>query len=176
MRWQGTCYRAHDPKWAWSPISGDGAAAKGGRFNPIGVPALYLALTVEGMFLEMGHAFGHRFDSLTVCSYIVDVDDLIDLRTDTGRLASGVDLPSMACAWAYDRASGRTPASWDLASLLIRKGAAGILTPSFATGARATMENLVLWKWGPGLPHKVDVHDPDNRLPRDQSSWAAPKV
>jgi RES domain-containing protein len=33
------------------------------------------------------------------------------------------------------------------------------------------MFNLVLWRWGPTLPHKVDVHDPDKRLPKDQSSW-----
>jgi len=32
----------------------------------MGVPALYLALTIEGMLVEMGHDFGHRFDPLTV--------------------------------------------------------------------------------------------------------------
>jgi RES domain-containing protein len=135
------------------------------------VPALYLALTVEGMFLEMGHGFGHRFDPLTICSYDVDVDDLIDFRTEAGQLAEGVDPPSLACAWAYDRANGRTPASWVVARRLIQKGAAGILVPSFATGARPSMANLVLWTWGPTLPHKVEVHDPDGRLPRDQASW-----
>ena len=102
---------AHDPKWAWAPTSGEGVAAKGGRFNPVGVPALYLALTVEGMLLEMGHGFGHQFDPLTICSYTVDVADLIDLRTEAGRSAEGVDLADMACPWAYDLASGRTPAS-----------------------------------------------------------------
>jgi RES domain-containing protein len=176
LRWQGTCYRAHDPKWAWAPLSGDGAAAKGGRFNPAGVPALYLALTVEGMLAEMGHGFGHRFDPLTVCAYGVDVDDLIDLRTEAGRMAEGVDLAEMACAWAYDLATGQTPASWGIARALIAEGAAGILTPSFATGARRDMANLVLWRWGPTLPHKVEVYDPSGRLPRDQSSWAPPAV
>lgn len=164
MRWQGTCYRAHDPRWAWEPTSGKGAAAKGGRFNPIGVPALYLALTIEGMFLEMGQGFSHRFDPLTICSYNVDVDDLIDLRTDASRAAEGISLAEMACAWAYDRADGRTPASWDISRSLIAKGATGILTPSFATGARADQANLVLWRWGPSLPHKVEVHDPSGRL------------
>lgn len=171
MRWRGLGYRAHDPKWAWAPVSGDGAAAKGGRFNPVGVPALYLALTVEGMFLEMAHGFGHRFDPLTICCYEVDVDDLIDLRTEEGRRAAGITLTQMACPWAYDRANGRVPESWTIARLLISQGAAGLLTPSFATGARPDMANLVLWDWGSELPHKVMVHDPSERLPKDQSSW-----
>jgi RES domain-containing protein len=151
---------------------GEGAAAKGGRFNPVGVPALYLALTVEGMLLEMGHGFGHRFDPLTVCSYAVDVADVTDLRTEAGRSAADVDLADMACAWAYDLANGRTPPSWSVAKALIAKGAAGILTPSFAIGSRPDMANLVLWRWGRTLPYKVEVYDPRRRLPRDQSSWA----
>ncbi|ACB95081.1 RES family NAD+ phosphorylase [Beijerinckia indica] len=175
MRWRGTGYRAHDPKWAWAPISGDGAALKGGRFNPVGVPALYLALTIEGMFLEMGHGFSHRFDPLTICSYDVDIDDLIDLRTEEGRAAETIQLADMACAWAYDLACEKRPASWDISEALIAKQAAGILTPSFATGARLDMANLVLWRWGSTLPHKVIVHDPSGRLPKDQSSWPNPK-
>jgi RES domain-containing protein len=171
LRWQGTCYRAHDPKWAWAPSSGDGAAAKGGRFNPLGVPALYLALTVEGMLIEMGHGFGHRFDPLTVCAYDVDIDDLVELRTDEARATVAVDLAAMACPWAYDLASGKIPASWELAKSLTAKGASGILTPSFATGARPDMANLVLWRWRPVLPYQVEVHDPKGRLPKDQSSW-----
>lgn len=168
----GTCYRAHDPKWAWSPLSGDGAAAKGGRFNPVGTPTLYLALTVEGMLVEMGHGFAHRFDPLTICSYNVDVDDIVDLRTDRARAAEAIEIASMACPWAYDLANGKIPASWGIAKSLIAKGAAEILTPSFATGARADMANLVLWRWGPDLPHKVEVHDPSGRLPKDQLSWS----
>ena len=31
MRLAGTFYRGHDPKWAWSPLSGEGAAIHGGK-------------------------------------------------------------------------------------------------------------------------------------------------
>jgi RES domain-containing protein len=131
-------------------------------------------LTVEGMLVEMGHGFGHRFDPLTICTYNVDVDDIVDLRTDCGRAAEAIDLASMACPWAYDLATGQPPASWEIAKSLIAKGAAGILSPSFATGARPDMANLILWRWGFELPHKVEVHDPSGRLPKDQSSWPDP--
>ena len=173
MRWQGACYRGHDPKWAWSPTSGEGAAANGGRFNPTGTPALYLALTLEGLLVELGHGFGHRLHPLTICEYTVDVDDLVDLRTERTRKAAAVKLTELSCPWAWDRASGRMPASWEVAARLIAKGAAGILVPSFATGATPEMANLVLWRWGPSLPHLVQVHDPAGRLPKDQSSWGA---
>lgn len=174
MRWQGVCFRAHNPMWAWAPTSGDGAAIRGARFNPAGIPALYLALTLEGMFVEMGHGFGHVFDPLTICSYTVDAEDIVDLRTDTARAAANVSLDDMNCAWAMDLAMGRQPASWSVAETLMSTGAAGILVPSFAIGAQVDMTNLVLWTYGPDLPHQVIVHDPSGVLPRDQSSWGKP--
>ena len=75
--------------------------------------------------------FAHRFDPLTVCSYEVDVDGIIDLRTDHDREAAGVDLRDMACAWASDLAIGREPASWNVAERLMASGVPGILVPSF---------------------------------------------
>jgi RES domain-containing protein len=54
---------------------------------------------------------------------------------------------------------------------LIANDVAGILAPSFALGARADMTNLVLWRWGPDPPHRVAVHDPRHRLPKEQTSW-----
>lgn len=171
MRLRATCYRAHDPKWAFSPLSGDGAKAKGGRFNPVGVKALYLSLTLEGMFLEMSHGFPHRFDPLTVCAYAVDVEDVVDLTTDDARRTARVDLAEMACPWFLDLAQGREPASWRIARRLRDAGAAGILIPSFARGAQPHMHNVVLWRWGRRRPYRVTVYDPGRRLPKDQASW-----
>jgi RES domain-containing protein len=128
-------------------------------------------LTVDGLFLEMGHGLAHRFDPLTVCSYAVDVDGIVDLRTDRDRAAAGVDLRDMSCAWASDLANGREPASWDVAKRLMAGGVPGILVPSFANGARPDTQNLVLWRWGADLPYRVVVHDPDHRLPKNQRSW-----
>ena len=41
MRFRGIVYRAHDPRWSWPPVSGEGARRYGGRFNRIGVEAFY---------------------------------------------------------------------------------------------------------------------------------------
>lgn len=172
MRFRGTCYRGHDPKWAFSPVSGEGARLKGGRFSPRGIPALYLSLTVEGLFIEVAHGFAQRFAPLTVCSYEVDVEDIVDLSTGKARHQAGVG--DMACPWADDVAEEREPAYWEVARRLMASGAAGILVPSFANGARSDMSNLVLWTWTADLPHRVRVHDPDGLLPRDQRLWLAP--
>ncbi len=171
MRFQGVCFRAHDPKWAWAPLSGEGAAIHGGRFNPKGRPALYLASTVEGMFAEMGQGFARRFEPLTVCAYDLDMEDMVDLRTPSARDDAGVTLADMASPWMLDVAEGRQPKSWDIVQRLVDTGAAGALVPSFANAARPDHFNAVLWTWSGDLSHRVTVFDPSGRLPTDQSSW-----
>lgn len=173
MRFIGDCYRAHHPAWAFSPLSGAGAAVHGGRFNARGVPALYLALTIDGAVAEASQGFAFRMEPLTLCLYAVDCADLVDLRTSSGRDAAGVSSDALSCAWFLDVAEGRTPASWSLASRLASEGAAGVLVPSFARGAKADAANLVLWRWGEHAPHRVAVHDPSGRLPESQLSWPA---
>lgn len=170
MKYSGICYRGVEPKWAHVPGSGMGAAVRGARFNPAGVETLYLALTLDGINVELKHGF-EKFAPVTLCSYDVDVEDIVDLSTPAARRAQGVSLRDMRCAWLADLASGRRPRSWDVAERFRTAGAAGILVPSFATGAKRRHKNLVLWIWGPDLPRRVVVHDPSGRLPRDQSSW-----
>jgi RES domain-containing protein len=138
------------------------------------VRALYLALTLPGAILETARGFTHRFEPLTICCYDVDVDDIVGLTTDVDRRRVGADLIDMARPWMLDLAERREPASWTLAKRLIAGGAAGILVPSFAIGARFDMHNLVLWTWGPDRPHRVHVYDPAGRLPKHQTSWDSP--
>jgi len=171
VRFSGICYRAHDPRWSFKPLSGDGAAIHGARFNPKGVPALYLTLDIMTAVKEISQGLAHRLDPCVLCSYDVDCEDIIDLSDDAGRQAASVTLADMSSAWAFDLAAGKRPASWSMYDRLAAKGVAGILVPSFAPGADAGDRNLVLWNWGPALPHKVDVFDPSGKLPRDQLSW-----
>lgn len=116
-------------------MSGDGAKSKGGRFNPVGIPALYLARTIEGCFLEQAHGFPLRFDPLTVCTYDLDIEDIVDLTTNRARGMANVLLSELQCSWAEDMAAGKEPGSWKVARRLIGEGASGILVPSFAHGA-----------------------------------------
>lgn len=172
MRFVGTCFRAHDPRWAFKPISGEGAAIRGARFNPKGVPALYLGLSIMTAIKEISQGFAHRLAPIVLCSYEVDCDNVVDLTTEQGRGAVSISLDEMAGAWAGALANGQRPASWSIYDRLVANGTAGILVPSFAPGAEAQDSNLVLWDWGPELPHKVEVFDRSGRLPRNQLSWS----
>jgi RES domain-containing protein len=171
LRFQGTCYRAHDPRWSFKPLSGDGAAIHGGRFNPRGVPALYLALDLVGAVREANQGFAHKIEPCVLCAYEVDCGDIVDLRTDEARAAHKVAAPNMAAGWFSFVAEGGEPPSWRIARRLIGEGAAGMLAPSYAPGATPADHNLILWDWSDALPHRIAVFDPSGRLPRDQLSW-----
>ena len=171
MRFRGTCYRAHDPKWSFQPISGEAAAIHGGRFNPKGAQALYLGLTIGCAINEANQGFAFKINPCVLCCYDVDCDDIADLRTDAGRTRHGVTLADMSCPWAADLADGKDPLSWAIARRLISEGWAGILVPSFAVGAAPEDQVLVLWDWSGAPPRLVRVCDPSGRLPRNQLSW-----
>jgi RES domain-containing protein len=171
LRFKGEAFRAHDPNWSWTPLSGAGAALKGRRFNWPGLEALYLSLSFNTVFREVSAGFAHRLTPYVLCSYDVDCEDIADLRTDGGRAEHAMELDDLACAWGDALIAGREPASWGVVRRLLANGCAGILVPSFANGATPDDQNLVLWRWGPDLPHKVTVYDPTRKLSKNQPSW-----
>ena len=171
MRFEGRSYRGHDPGWSFTPASGTGAAITGGRFNRKGEPTLYLSLDIMTSIRECMQGFANRLQPLTICEYDVDCDGVVDLRDDPARAAADVDLADLACGWLSYQVAGEQAPSWNVVERLKANSHSGILVPSFAIGASAADINLVLWRWGPDLPHKVDVYDPSGRLPQDQLSW-----
>ena len=171
MRFVGRCYRGHDPTWSFSPLSGGGAAFTGGRFNRKGEPTLYLSLDVMTSIGECTQGFSQRLQPLTMCEYDIDCDGIADLRDAAGRAALGVAWDELDCGWLTARRAGRDAPSRLVVDRLKKAGNNGILVPSFVTGATADNNNLILWRWGPDLPHKVIVYDPGGRLPKDQLSW-----
>lgn len=171
MKFEGTCYRAHDPKWSFSPISGDGAAKAGGRFNRKGEPTLYLALDITTAVNECSQGLSQRLQPLTICEYDIDCEPIADLRTDAGRIALGITIDDLACAWLVFMRADRDAPSWLVVDALKAAGFAGMLVPSFAPGAGGGNFNLVLWRWGPDLPTRAAVFDPSGRLPKNQLSW-----
>jgi RES domain-containing protein len=172
LRFTGECFRAHDPNWSWTPLSGAGAALKGRRFNWPGLETLYLSLSYKTAFREVSGGFAHRLTPYVLVSYDVDCDDIADLRSDADRAGHAVVLADLACPWGDDLIAGREPASWGVVRRLVTDGFAGILVPSFANGATSDDQNLVLWRWGPDLPHKIMAYDPTGKLPKNALSWA----
>ena len=173
MRLTGLVYRAHNPRWAFAPASGAGAALSGGRFNPVGVPALYTSRRMETAWFEAQQGFAFKAQPLTICAYEVDCADVIDLTDDEETRSRGVTPADLACPWEDFASRGVEPPSRRIARRLIADGAAGIVVPSYAAGAGPADRNLVFWRWSDGPPHMVKVIDDDARLPRDARSWEA---
>jgi RES domain-containing protein len=164
-------YRAHNPRWGFLPSSGEGAAIAGGRFNPVGVPALYTSFRIETAWLEAQQSFAFKAQPMILCGYDVDCEDILNLTSHEIRQQNKIEFEDLACPWKDLATRGVQPPSWAMAQNLRAQKIAGIAVPSFAKGAGANDINVVFWKWGDSRPHKVKVVDDHNRLPKDMRSW-----
>ena len=161
-------YRALTPRWAFKPESGEGAATHGGRFNRIGLEARYLAQTQAGALAEyQGDEF--LMPPATLATYLVTADPIVDF---TGGYVAGTWLPiweQAYCDWKrlanLDRVE---PPSWTIGDLVRNAGAAGLLYRS----VRKPEEICLVLYPDMQSAFTAPVHDPDNHLPRDQSSWS----
>ena len=171
MRLTGFVYRAHNPRWAFAPESGVGAATEGGRFNRVGMPALYTSLRFETAWLEAQQAFPFKAQPMTLCAYEVDCEDVLDLTDPTVCSAHGITWADIACPWKDLSTRGIRPPSWSISERLVAAGTAGVIVPSFARGAVSADINAVFWNWATNPPHQVRAIDDDRRLPRDARSW-----
>ena len=164
MTYRGLAYRAHDPRWAWSPLSGEGSVKFGGRFNRIGTPALYLSLDLSTAICEASQGFAGRFPPLTIVNYDVDSSPVIDLTLPNALADLGVDDAQIRSAWKRLAQEDQPVPTWDLADRLAADGFAGAIVRSLAPGAMPSSRNLVLWTWSDSLPSRVTTFDPDGRL------------
>ncbi|TPE54314.1 RES domain-containing protein [Maribrevibacterium harenarium] len=150
--YKGNAYRMHNPVWAWSPLSMEGATITGGRFNPKGFPALYLGLSVNGCWAEVsGGATNAVLAPQMLCSYAIEIDGVVDLRSNYRDL--------FAAPWRAMLLGNREPPGWALCrAISAHPQINGILVPSYVMTSES---NLVLYR----LPPKsVKLFDPEGRL------------
>lgn len=165
MRFRGIAYRAHDPRWSWSPVSGEGARLYGGRFNRIGVPAFYTSLSPMTALREVG-SLGQPMQPILLCAYDVDAEPILDALDSTQRRAHGVTDDELRCPdWERTMYAGGVAPSQALTDRLIAAGYVGMRVPSFVPGARADDVNLVFWSWSDHLPSRIMLIDDERRLP-----------
>ncbi|KUP90846.1 RES family NAD+ phosphorylase [Tritonibacter horizontis] len=163
-RYQGPLYRALNPVYAREPLSGRGAERYGGRFNPVGVPALYTALD-PATALREAHQVGSLQPTILV-SYQADLGPVFDTGDAEGLTRFGLSEDDLADpGWRTAMLDGRRVATQEFASALIAAGYAGLLVRSFAKGATASNRNLVLWRWTVDSC-TLEVIDDQNRLGR----------
>ena len=157
-------WRILTPKWASQPLSGDGAALRGGRWNPVGQPALYFSESHGTAIAEYNQDLVRPG---TLAAYDLASDSIADLCAPRTRAELGVPDAVLRAPWKDMLDAGHEPPGWALAQRLMRKGVDGIRVPS----AQVSGTNIVIWRWNAGTGTTVSVVDPLGDLPRDQSSW-----
>lgn len=162
---EGRFWRMLAPRWSHAPLSGDGAARAGGRWNEQGQPALYLSAE-HGTAITEYHQDLPRPGTLT--AYDVFASAVLDLRDAAILAAAGLRDDHLRENWKRVRDVDRArPQSWDIAVAARDAGHQGLLVPS----ARAAGTNLVLWIWNEPGGARVAHVDPFGDLPQDQRSW-----
>lgn len=148
---KGVGFRMHNPIWAWSPLSTDGARITGGRFNPKGASAFYLSQSVAGCHAEVSSGSTSALLSPQVlCSYEVNVDSLLDLTA-----VSELFEP----AWRLAILQKSRPVGWQLYDAIQRHSHInGLLVPSYVAPHET---NIVLYSWP---ENAITLHDPEQRL------------
>ena len=129
----GRFWRMLNVRWDRHPFE-SGAHLTGGRWNPVGVPALYLSADYNTAIAEMHQDLVRPG---TLVAFDVEAAAIADL--------TGADPAITECAWRdiYGVQNG-VPPTWTIAQSLIDAGVDGALVPSaVARGGR----NLVLWRW-----------------------------
>lgn len=167
IRAAGRFWRMLAPRWAHRPLSGEGAARHGGRFNERGRPALYMSEAFVTAIAEYEQDLGIRPG--TLCAYDVDVGAVADLCDPAAREALGVAAAVLACPWKQILLVEKArPPTWDLAERLARQGFAGLRVPSVRDPQGV---NLVLWSWNDAPDRRVAALDPLGDLPMNQAAW-----
>lgn len=161
-----TLWRAYVPRWAHAPLSGDGAATFGGRWNAVGQPCLYAACELSTAWAEYNQSFVQH--PATIAQLRLEGAKLADLTDEQSVARIGQSLDIHRTQWRADLDEGRIPQTHQLAMELMADGHHGVIYPSFMSPGGNC---VALWRWNePGAP-TLAVSDPDNRLPKGPASW-----
>jgi len=168
-------YRALTPRWAYAPLSGEGAALQGGRLNRKGVHALYLSTTIETAIAESQQG-DPLMPPVTMAQYHVTLARVVDFRAGFDPATWNPLWQDLHCNWRGIALDDRSePPSWILGDWALEAGASGVLYASVRSPGGT---NLVVYTdalkvaalAGDG-GDRIAVHDPDGRLPHNQDSW-----
>jgi RES domain-containing protein len=159
-------WRAFVPRWAHAPLSGEGAARFGGRWNPVGVATIYAARELSTAWAEYNQGFVQH-PALIVQLKLTGAS-LADL-TDAEVLARiGVSSEIHRCEWRRELDNGRVPETHQLRERLTDDHFDGVIYPSFMSPGGTC---VALWRWNATGAPRLEVIDPEGRLPTTQASW-----
>lgn len=158
-------YRALRPAWACAPLSGEGAAVHGSRWNAKGTAALYLAGDPMTALAEYNQDL--LFRPVTLAQYTVQGAMLADVLNPALLTVHPIDAAAIDCNWYRLSLENKEVPTWTIAAELAAKGFDGVRYPSRINGAPC----ICLWQWNEPGHCTVSVTAVDGRLPKDNRSW-----
>lgn len=159
-------WRAFVPRWSWLPLSGEGAARFGGRWNPVGVPTIYAARELSTAWAEYNQGLVQH--PALIARLELSGAELADL-TETETLARlGIAPDIHRCEWRAMLDAGEIPETHSLRERLLRQDVDGVVYPSFMSPGGTC---VALWRWNAPDAPRLDIVDPEGRLPKSPASW-----
>lgn len=159
-------WRAFVPRWAHLPLSGEGAARFGGRWNAVGMPAIYAARELSTAWAEYNQGFVQH--PALIARMKLSGARLADLTDEAVLEELGTKPAIHSCEWRDALDQGRVPDTHALARRLRRKGWHGVIYPSFMSPGGSC---VALWRWNEKDAPRLEVIDPEHRLPKSPASW-----
>lgn len=159
-------WRAYVPRWAHAPLSGEGAARFGGRWNPVGSPTIYAARELSTAWAEYNQGFVQH--PALIAQLMLEDARLADLTDATLLKEQGISERIHLCEWRADIDAGRVPETYAVRETLLARGFNGVIYPSFMSPGGTC---VALWQWNGEDKPKLTVTDPDERLPKSPASW-----
>lgn len=161
-----TLWRAFVPRWSYLPLSGDGAARFGGRWNPVGAPTIYAARELSTAWAEYNQGFVQH--PALIAQFDLTGADLADLTDPRVLERHGVGPGVHRCEWRALLDAGEVPETHILRERLLGQGVDGVVYPSFMSPGGTC---VALWRWNDNGVPRLDIVDPDGRLPKSPASW-----
>ena len=159
-------WRAYVPRWSYLPLSGEGAARFGGRWNPVGFPTVYAARELSTAWAEYNQGFIQH--PALIAQLELTGARLADLTDPAALQVRGLDESIHRAEWRSDLDKGLVPGTHAAYHRLVGAGFHGVIYPSFMSPGGSC---VALWRWnGPDAPD-LRIVDPDGRLPTSPASW-----